>query len=354
VEVLAQLTALIEAAGVSGSEGPVAAVVERELQRAGYAERAIESDYLGNRWVRLGPAGETQRLLVAHMDEIGLRVTAVRPDGICRVVAVGGIDAQLWEGTPVVVHTAAGPVGGCIAPVSLHVTGRSNMGPSGRLKIEELLLDLGTASEQATRDLGVDVLDYVTWPKRLTPLAGELVQGRSLDDRFGCCALLQLAARLRENGPAVPTVLAWAVQEEVGLRGARALARRFPLCREVIAVDSYTVGNGPRDNKQFDSVRLGGGPAIRSFDATTLMPEAARRAALALAAEMGAPLQYGFMQGGNDASVFEDSGAVVLGLGVPLAYSHSAVERIHLGDLAGLIDLLDGWCHRAPGLDAAR
>jgi putative aminopeptidase FrvX len=218
------------------------------------------------------------------------------------------------------------------------------MGPAGRLKIEELQLDLGTASEAETRALGVDILDSITWPKQLTPLAGELVQGRSLDDRFGCTALIALAERLRETAPPVPTVLAWAVQEELGLRGARVLAQRFPYCREVIAVDSFTVGSGPRDNKQFDSVRLGGGPAIRAFDATTMLPEAAFRDALARAQRIGIPLQYGFMQGGNDASVFEATGARVLGLGVPLAYSHSNVERIHLGDLVQLVNLLAGWC----------
>jgi putative aminopeptidase FrvX len=109
-------------------------------------------------------------------------------------------------------------------------------------------------------------------------------------------------------------------------------------------VDSFTVGGGPRDNKQFDSVKLGAGPAIRAFDATTMMPESAFRDALARAERVGVPLQYGFMQGGNDASVFEPSGARVLGLGVPLAYSHSNVERIHMGDLAQLVELLGGWC----------
>lgn len=348
MDLLQTLTRLIKAPGVSGSEERVAAVVESELQRIGYSASQVERDYIGNRRLRLGPAGDAHRLLVAHMDEIGLRVTAIHPDGICRVVAVGGIDPQLWEGTPVVVHTRDGDVPGCMAPVSLHVTQRSNMGPTGRLKIEELLLDVGTTTEAQTCALGIDILDSVTWPKQLTPLANDLVQARSLDDRFGCTALLALAEHLFETPPAAPTILAWAVQEELGLRGARVLAQRFPFCREVIAVDSFTVGSGPRDNKQFDSVRLGGGPAIRAFDATTMMPEQSFRDALARAEQIGVPLQYGFMQGGNDASVFEPTGARVLGLGVPLAYSHSNVERIHMGDLAQLVELLCGWCSEAP------
>ena len=381
------LDELISAAGVSGSEGPVAAVVAAQLAAGDIAADRLERDALGNRWlcfdgrqagapsatrVMEGGLGDpphreggrpwppergaqgrapSQRILAAHMDEIGLRITSIREDGICRVQAVGGIDPQLWEGTEVQVHTAGGIVPACIAPVSLHVTQRMGLGPTQRLKAEDLYLDLGAGSAQAVAALGVRMLDSVTWIKGLTELSGGLVQGRSLDDRFGCLALVELAKLLHAAPPPVPTVVTWTVQEEVGLRGARALAQRFLNASEVIAVDSFTVGLGPRDNRQFDSVRLGDGPALRAWDATTLLPDGAREAVLAAAAGAGIPLQYGHMPGGNDASVWEASaaaqggpGARVYGLGIPVQYSHSNVERAHLGDLAALVRLLAGIC----------
>lgn len=354
------LDELISAAGVSGSEGAVAAVVESQLATAGIAPERLAADALGNRWLcfdRFGPPGEPgpdwqpQRLLAAHMDEIGLRITSIRDDGICRVQAVGGIDPQLWEGTEVQVHTAGGIVPACIAPVSLHVTQRSGLGPAGRLRAEDLFLDLGVSSSHAAGELGVRLLDPVTWIKGLTELPGGLVQGRSLDDRFGCLALVELAKRLQAQPPPVPTVIAWTVQEEVGLRGARALAQRFPGLTEAIAVDSFTIGLGPRDNRQFDSVRLGGGPALRAWDATTLLPDSARQALLDAAAKAGLRLQYGHMPGGNDASVWEASAAALggpqaraYGLGIAVQYSHSNVERAQLGDLDQLIALLEQLC----------
>ena len=109
-------------------------------------------------------------------------------------------------------------------------------------------------------------------------------------------------------------------------------------------MDSYTIASTPRDNQQFAACTLGGGPVLRCLDNTTIVPDETRRALLGKAAELGFDLQYGYMPGGNDASMFEDSGAVVFGLGVALAYSHSAVERVHLGDLAGLCELLAQWC----------
>ncbi|MCH7471789.1 M20/M25/M40 family metallo-hydrolase [bacterium] len=338
------LSELILAPGVSGNEGSVARVVEQNLKAAGFDDTQISGDAIGNRWVQLGPQGEPVRMLLAHMDEIGWRITAIREDGCCRLAAVGGLDAQLWEGAPVVVHTADGPVPGCIAPLSHHVSFRLRKAESARMTAEDLLLDVGASSPKQVASLGIGLLDTVTWPKRIDRLYGELVQARSLDDRFGCCAMLLAVRALRESSPPVPTILAWPVQEEVGLRGAKVLARRFPNLSEVIAVDSFTTGTGPRDNKQYDMVRLGDGPVLRSWDSTILVPDEKRRMLLDKAFSLGFTLQYGYMPGGNDASVFEEGGARVFGLGVPVQYSHTAAERIHLGDLARLADLLTAWC----------
>lgn len=337
------LHSLINIAGVSGNEYSVAEYIRGELQSYGFAADRIHHDRLGNLWVAFGE-GEPKRLMVAHMDEIGLRITSIRADGICRVAACGGIDPQLWEGTPVVVHTKKGDVPGCIAPVSHHITFRTSLGPKGRISIEDLLVDVGAGSKEVAQSMGLGLLDTVTWPKKLTNLGNSLVQGRSLDDRFGCCALLMVAKQLVETPPTEPVILAWSVQEEVGLRGAKALSRRFNNLDEVIAVDSFTVGTGPRDNKQFDECTLGGGAVLRSLDSTTLVPERERSKLLDKAQGLGFPLQYGYMPGGNDASVFEAGGASVFGLSVPLQYSHSQVERIHLGDLEKLTGLLTAWC----------
>ena len=337
------LRELILTVGVSGAEHNVAGRVEELLRQHG-VRQTVHNDSLGNRWLYLGPDGDPQRILLAHMDEIGLRITSVREDGICRVTAIGGIDAQLWEGTAVQVHAKDGPVPGCIAPVSLHVTDRQGLGPRERLKVSDLLLDVGAGSAAEVEQLGIRLLDPVTWPKSFTPLTGQLVQARSLDDRFGCAALVAAAASLAQAEPSIPTVFAWTVQEELGLRGASALARRFPTCQEAIAVDSFTAGAGPRDNKQFAGCTLGGGPVLRCFDSRILLPDSEREEVLGKANQLGCKLQYGYMPGGNDAAWYVEYSARVFGLGISVQYSHSNVERAHLGDLEQLSALLADWC----------
>ncbi|MCB1187750.1 M20/M25/M40 family metallo-hydrolase [bacterium] len=338
------LEQLVLTAAVSGSEHRLRAVIERQLAGLGIDRSRIGHDRMGNLWLHCGPDGEPQRLLVAHMDEIGWRISSIRPDGHCHLTPLGGNDAQLYEGTRVHVHTENGSHPAAIAPVSLHITDRQGLGPKHRLGPNELLLDVGADSAEAVTRLGISLLDSVTWPKSFELVGEDWVQARSLDDRFGCAALVDLAAGLEQNPPAVPTILAWAVQEELGLRGARALAQRFGNCSEVIAIDSMTVGSGPRDNRQFNAVQPGSGPALRSFDSTVIVGEPDRQAIIARASELGHALQVGFMPGGNDASVFQDGNALCFAFGVALQYSHSMVERIRLADLVSLCSLLEDWC----------
>ncbi len=329
--------------GVSGNEARVAEIVERRLIEIGYQKDRIKRDSLGNRWIEFGDGSKPLRLLVAHMDEIGFRITSIRADGLMRVVNVGGLDGQLYEGAPVVVHTSSGDIPGAFSTLSHHVSFRSSKSDGRRLSVEDLILDIGATSAEEVHRAGIHLLDSVTFPKRIEQLTGGFVQARSLDDRFGCAALIALAEYLFSNEPLIPTVVAWSVQEEVGLRGARALAERFKDVDEAIAIDSFTVGSGPRDNKQFDAVKPGSGAVLRAFDTTTLVPDVTRKALLEKAASLDFKLQYGYMPGGNDASMFEVFGSRVFGFSVPVVYSHTAAERISMHDLASLIELLCAW-----------
>lgn len=343
------LEQLILTAAVSGSEHRLRRVIEGLLAEMGIDPGRCGHDRMGNLWLHCGPAGEPTRLLVAHMDEIGWRISSIRPDGCCHLAPLGGNDAQLYEGTRVHVHTEQGSLPAAIAPVSLHITERQGLGPKHRLAAHELLLDVGANSPEDVAALGIGLLDSVTWPKTYERVGTDWVQARSLDDRFGCSALVDLAARLEANPPCEPTILAWAVQEELGLRGARALAQRFTQCHEVIAIDSMTTGTGPRDNRQFQAVLPGAGPALRCFDSTVIVGEPERQAIINRATELGHTLQLGFMPGGNDASVFQDGNALCFAFGIALQYSHSMVERIRFSDLEALCDLLGDWCS-APAL----
>ena len=96
------LSTLVESYGVSGMEAPVRETITKLLPSWAKAE----TDSAGNLWVRAG-SGEPQVVFVAHMDEIGYRVTAIREDGTLDLERVGGFITSLFEGRPALVHTGS-------------------------------------------------------------------------------------------------------------------------------------------------------------------------------------------------------------------------------------------------------
>ena len=96
-------------------------------------------------------------------------------------------------------------------------------------------------------------------------LEGGLVKSRAIDDRAGCALLLDLA----EQTPDYDMVLAFTVQEEVGLRGAKAAA--FGVQPDIaVVVDATTAADtiGVAADKQV--CRVGEGAVISFMDKRTL------------------------------------------------------------------------------------
>src|SRR2546423_10567918 len=174
------LSPLIESYGVSGAEGPVRETVKRFLP----AWAKSETDTAGNVWVRLGQ-GNPLVVFVAHMDEIGFRVTAIRDDGSLELEPRGGFIASLFEAQPALVHTDKGDVAGVFIPRDSRVT---------RHTPPPVRLDLGATSRAHAMARGVSPGATVTMPKQYVRLAGTRATGRSFDDRVGAAAQL-LAAR---------------------------------------------------------------------------------------------------------------------------------------------------------------
>ena len=76
------LGGLSNASGPSGFEGPVRAILEREMRSAGVE---ISTDGLGSIvGVIRGPADGPRIMLAAHMDEVGAIVRYLTPEGMVK------------------------------------------------------------------------------------------------------------------------------------------------------------------------------------------------------------------------------------------------------------------------------
>lgn len=332
VEILKELLLV---PGVSGHEEDVRKAIERMLPA--WARERAEVDAIGNLLVTIGE-GTPHLLMAAHMDETGYAITNIREDGNLQVWKIGGFYDSLYQGQHVQIHTMKGALPGVVVLPSTHL--QAGRGPLPSFAVGDLLIDVGTRSRAQTEALGVAKLDTVTIPKAVYHLAESRMTGRSMDDRFGCAALIALARRLSPGSQQGTLTLAWTVQEEVGLRGAAAIASRMTP-DFVFPVDSYVTSDSPLENHRIGYAPLGEGPVIRALDHSNITPVSLVRNLLEFARGKKIPLQHGATGGGNDGSVFRNAHSIIVPLSIPIRYSHSAIETIDHRDLSRLVDLLE-------------
>ncbi|MBI1353054.1 MAG: M20/M25/M40 family metallo-hydrolase [Acidobacteria bacterium] len=315
------LSELIEAPGVSGDEGAVRELIQQRLPA--WARERSETDEAGNLIVRLGRGDEPKAVFIAHMDEIGFRISRIDATGRIAVDSRGGLSDELFAFRPLILRTPNGA-----RTAWMERAGSVRLGPGLQAEAEAL---------------GAEVGQTLTPPKKLIRLLGERINGRSLDDRAGCAALLLALLALDGNKLAAEGAPVWFVfssEEEVGLLGAEAFAKAHPPER-VYAVDSLVTSDSPLEPKRLGYLRLGDGAALRALDNSGLTPRAAVEDVLALARQAQIPVQIGVTAGGNDGSKFTQYGAVNIPLSFPLRSSHTSAETADLRDLRALTALVE-------------
>ena len=324
------LQPLVESYGVSGMEGPVRETVQRLLPRSA----RTQTDTAGNLWLTMG-SGEPTVVFVAHLDEIGFKVTAIRDDGTLDTETMGGLFPALWEGRPALVHTGGRTIPGVFVPRDTADTA-SPVGSPPAVRV-----DVGAPDRAGAEALGIRAGHTVTSPKRYVRLLATRATGRSFDDRVGSAALVLAARRLESSRLRHTVIFIWSTREEIGLEGARAAAAALGLRpSRVHAVDTFVSADSPLERTNFGVAPLGAGPVARALDNSSVTPPALVDSLVTLARGARIPLQVGATNGGNDGSVFAGWGVPDVPLGWPLRYSHSPVEVADLRDVAALADLV--------------
>jgi len=321
------LAPLVESYGVSGAEGPVREAVQRLLP----AWARSETDTAGNLWVRVGQ-GSPVVVVVAHLDEIGFRVTRIRDDGTLELENRGGFFPSLFEAKPALVHTDQGDVAGVFLPRDSGFTRRTP---------PPLRIDVGAGSRANAMARGVSPGATVTMPKQYVRLSGTRATGRSFDDRVGATAQLIALRRLDRAALKHQVIFIWSVREEIGLEGAEAAAAALGTTpRRVHAIDTFVSADSPLEPPNFAVAPIGRGAVARALDNSSITPPGYVDSLVRIARARGIALQVGTTNGGNDGSVFTPYGVVDVPIGWPLRYSHSPAEVIDLRDVVSLADMI--------------
>ena len=261
------LKTLSETPGVPSREDAIRGVVIEALRPL---VDEVHVDAIGNAIGVRHPRGHAtdkkpvRVLVAAHMDEIGFLVRHVDSKGFVRLHPVGGFDARNLVAQRVDVHTRAGErLHGLLMPQGKPIHLMRGEEPKAP-KVEDLFVDLGLSGEEVAAK--VEVGDMVTLSRSFAHI-GNHVSGKALDDR--ACVFVILEA-LRALGNHASEIVAVAtVQEEVGLRGAQAIAHDWHP-DIAIALDVTLAVDIPGGSEEHQVSAIGKGVAIKIADGSSL------------------------------------------------------------------------------------
>lgn len=187
--------------------------------------------------------------------------------------------------------------------------------------IDQMYIDIGAESKEEAAKL-VKPGDYVAFDSDFLRF-GEgkrRVKAKAIDDRIGCAQMI----KLMEQDLPMDVTFVFTVQEEVGLRGAKAAA--FNLRPDIaLVLEGTTSADMPGVDDAKKVTRVGGGCVIGCVDTGTIYDRKLFDALRNMADEAGIPWQIkNYIAGGTDAAVIQRSAA-----GVRVANISTPVRMLH-------------------------
>jgi endoglucanase len=334
------LKALSEAPGPSAFEEEVRAIVVREFAALG---AAIEYDGLGSVLATLPGAATGPRVMVtAHLDEVGLMVQYVTPDGFLRAKTLGGILDQALPDQRWTVLGRKGHVTAISGLRTTHVLPASQRGVVWPL--EETFFDVGATSREEVASMGIRPGDGMAPQSEFHVMANGRYAGKAWDDRVGLGVMIAAARRIRAEGVTLPCPVVWVAttQEEIGLRGAQtAVDKARPDLG--ISIEAGVSADYPAIGPTQAQERLGGGPGLFLLDSSMIPNRKFRDFFFDVAAGANIPLQPNVLTGyGEDGAEIQryDSGRPTVNMTVPTRYLHAHTGVIQRSDFDRAVDLL--------------
>ena len=213
-------------------------------------------------------------------------------------------------------------------------------------KMSDLFIDIGAKDREDALSM-VALGDVAVYAPDAFEMANGMIAAPAVDDRVGCAIALEAMKELGDCENEVAFV--FTVQEELGLRGARAAA--YGVDPQIgVALDVTLSGDTPKGPKI--AVRAGEGPCVKVRDSSLVCSPRVVKGLEEAAGRVGVKTQREVLTaGGNDAAAMQAARAGVLAGTISIAcrYVHSACETISLADCEGAKKMLVAFL-RQPGV----
>jgi putative aminopeptidase FrvX len=340
------LLALLNASGPSGHEEEPARIWREAASQ--FAE--VTSDTLGSSFARIRAGENAPTLaLVGHIDEIGVAVTNIEENGLLSFTTIGGISPETLMGQRFELLTRNGRIPAAISRKRIQP---EQVRDRPRPELSDLHIDIG-ATDRAEAESLVRVGDAGVWVGPPVELPNDRLLSKALDNRLGAYIALEAARRIaesRETGSfdaEVDVVAVAAVQEEIGLYGARTAAYgldpKVAIAIDVTPATDYPGGDARRAGK----IELGMGAMIArgptlNKGVTDLLGEAAEAEGI----PHGWEVYTRITSTDADEIHFTRAGIPTGLLSIPTRYLHSPNEICALEDVESNIRLIVAFAKR--------
>ncbi len=339
-ETLKMLKDLTDAKGIPGNEREVRDVMKKYIEP--YADE-LSFDGLGSLIARkTGKENGPKIMLGAHLDEVGFMVKQIDDKGFIRFQTVGGWWSQVLLAQRVTIVTSKGDtITGVIGSKPPHI-----LSPEARKKpfdIKDMFIDIGAKDKEEAESWGIRPGDMIVPYFEFTVMKNEkYLLAKAWDNRIGCAVVIDVMKNLqKENHPNIVYGVG-AVQEEVGLRGAKTAA--YQIEPDIgFALDVGTAGDTPGVTEKESMSKLGEGPQIIIYDASLVSHKGLREFVIDVAEDLNIPYQFESIPGGGtDAGSIHltKSGVPSIAVTIATRYLHSHASIIHRDDYENTVKLM--------------
>ena len=295
----------------------------------------IKTDLTGSVFGFIKGKSNKTILIEAHIDEIGFTVTNVLENGFVRLSKVGGIDIRTLPANTIKIHTKQGEKVGVFTSTPPHLA----KGKGDEFSdLDEILVDTGMANAKDVISIG----DFATFNVEAVDLQNDFVSAKSIDDRSGCVALIEVAKNLKANGtPKDNILIVFASGEELGNRGAKIGAFNKQIDEAIIVDVSFGFTPGC-DKSKCGEIEKGA-----MIGVSPILDKTMRNELINVAENEKIPYQLEPMSGltSTDADVVTvtETGIKTALISIPLKYMHTPIETVCLSDIKAVANLITAY-----------
>ncbi|WP_218950314.1 M42 family metallopeptidase [Streptobacillus felis] len=284
-----------------------------------------------------GKDDDKHRIITAHLDTLGAMVRAIKPSGRLKIDLIGGFTYNSIEGENCKIHVTKNNkvIEGTILlhQTSVHVYRNSGTIERNQQNIE-VRIDEKVNNEKETRELGIEVGDFISFDPRTVILDNGFIKSRHLDDKISAAIMLNLLKEYKNNNVLLPqtTHFYFSNNEEIGYGANSNIPEKVV---EYLAIDMGAMG----DDQQTDEYTV----SICVKDASGPYHYELRNHLVELSKKNNIPYKLDiYPYYGSDASAAIRAGFdikhALIGAGVESSHSY---ERSHVDSINATEKLVD-------------